>query len=86
MQPLSYAVELTQKLIRCPSVTPAEGGALDLLESGQWEFGGIENPVWPDRAIENRFWRGGVRCRQLLAGDINRVFANRQSVLCGTAG
>ena len=33
MQPLSYAVELTQKLIRCPSVTPAEGGALDLLEA-----------------------------------------------------
>ncbi len=25
-------VELTQRLIRCPSVTPAEGGALDLLE------------------------------------------------------
>jgi succinyl-diaminopimelate desuccinylase len=25
-------VELTQQLIRCPSVTPAEGGALDLLE------------------------------------------------------
>ena len=33
MQPLSYAVDLTQKLIRCPSVTPAEGGALDLLEA-----------------------------------------------------
>jgi succinyl-diaminopimelate desuccinylase len=26
-------VELTQRLIRCPSVTPAEGGALDLLQS-----------------------------------------------------
>ena len=33
MQPLSYAVDLTQRLIRCPSVTPAEGGALDLLEA-----------------------------------------------------
>ena len=29
----SYAVELAQRLIRCPSVTPAEGGALDLLEA-----------------------------------------------------
>ncbi|WP_022727595.1 succinyl-diaminopimelate desuccinylase [Fodinicurvata sediminis] len=26
-------VELTQRLIRCPSVTPAEGGALDLLQA-----------------------------------------------------
>ena len=25
-------VELTQRLIRCPSVTPEEGGALDLLQ------------------------------------------------------
>ncbi len=29
----SHAVELAQRLIRCPSVTPHEGGALDLLES-----------------------------------------------------
>ena len=28
----SHAVELTQRLIRCPSVTPHEGGALDCLE------------------------------------------------------
>ncbi len=39
MQPLSYAVELTQKLIRCPSVTPAEGGALDLLEAKLADLG-----------------------------------------------
>ena len=26
-------VDLAQALIRCPSVTPAEGGALTLLES-----------------------------------------------------
>ena len=32
MSAVSYAVDLTQRLIRCPSVTPAEGGALDLLE------------------------------------------------------
>lgn len=30
--PLSRAVALTRDLLRCPSVTPAEGGALDLLE------------------------------------------------------
>ena len=28
----SYAVQLTQDLVRCPSVTPAEGGALDLMQ------------------------------------------------------
>ena len=29
----SHAVELTQRLIRCPSVTPHDGGALDCLEA-----------------------------------------------------
>ena len=29
----AHAVDLAQRLIRCPSVTPAEGGALDLLEA-----------------------------------------------------
>ncbi len=28
----SYAVDLAQRLVRCPSVTPQEGGALDLLQ------------------------------------------------------
>ena len=28
----SYAIQLAQDLLRCPSVTPAEGGALDLLQ------------------------------------------------------
>lgn len=28
----SYAVQLAQRLVRCPSVTPVEGGALDLLQ------------------------------------------------------
>ncbi|MEK9717667.1 MAG: succinyl-diaminopimelate desuccinylase, partial [Candidatus Puniceispirillum sp.] len=28
----SPAIALAQDLIRCPSVTPVEGGALDLLE------------------------------------------------------
>ena len=29
----SHAVDLAQRLIRCPSVTPHEGGALDLLQA-----------------------------------------------------
>ena len=29
----SYAVQLAQKLIRCPSITPEEAGTLDLLEA-----------------------------------------------------
>ena len=29
----SHAVELASRLIQCPSVTPIEGGALDLLEA-----------------------------------------------------
>ena len=33
MSDLSYAVNLARRLIRCPSVTPAEGGALDLLQA-----------------------------------------------------
>jgi len=35
----SYAVELTQRLVQCPSVTPAEGGALVLLQSELAEMG-----------------------------------------------
>ena len=33
MDRTSQAVLLAQRLVRCPSVTPAEGGALDLLEA-----------------------------------------------------
>ena len=32
MSPLDDPVALTQALIRCPSVTPEDGGALDLVE------------------------------------------------------
>ena len=39
MTDLSYAVRLTQDLVKCPSVTPAEGGALDLLERVLTELG-----------------------------------------------
>ena len=33
MNAKAHAVDLAQRLIRCPSVTPAEGGAIDLLEA-----------------------------------------------------
>jgi succinyl-diaminopimelate desuccinylase len=37
--PVIDEVELTQRLIRCPSVTPAEGGALSLLEGVLGDLG-----------------------------------------------
>ena len=33
MDRISQAVLLAQRLVQCPSVTPREGGALDLLEA-----------------------------------------------------
>lgn len=39
MTSLSFAVRLTQDLVKCPSVTPVEGGALDLLERVLTELG-----------------------------------------------
>ena len=35
----SYAIQLAQDLLRCPSVTPAEGGALDLMENELCKLG-----------------------------------------------
>ena len=58
----SYAVDLAARLIRCQSVTPAEGGALALLaqELGPLGFDCIWLPFGegPDR-IENLFARRG---------------------------
>ena len=58
----SYAVDLAARLIRCQSVTPAEGGALTLLaqEIGPLGFDCIWLPFGegPDR-IENLFARRG---------------------------
>ena len=60
----SYAVDLAARLIRCRSVTPAEGGALKLLaqELGYLGFNCIRLPFGegPDR-IENLFARRGQR-------------------------
>ena len=39
MSDLSYAVQLAQKLIRCPSITPEEAGTLDLLEAELTQLG-----------------------------------------------
>ncbi|HKF63005.1 MAG TPA: M20/M25/M40 family metallo-hydrolase, partial [Dongiaceae bacterium] len=56
-------VQLTQSLIRCPSVTPAEAGALDLLER---TLRGIGFRCWrlpfqaPDSAaVDNLYARWG---------------------------
>ncbi len=35
----SYAIQLAQDLVRCPSVTPAEGGALDLMQDELCKLG-----------------------------------------------
>ena len=35
----SYAIQLAQDLVRCPSVTPAEGGALDLMQDKLCKLG-----------------------------------------------
>ena len=41
MSKFSYAVQLAQKLVRCPSVTPEEAGTLDLLEDELKQIGFI---------------------------------------------
>ena len=63
MRPVSHAVDLAQRLIRCPSVTPAEGGALDLLEAELSELGFdcIRLPFGEgDARIDNLFARHGT--------------------------
>jgi succinyl-diaminopimelate desuccinylase len=58
----SYAVQLAQRLVRCPSVTPIEGGALDLLQDEFTKLGfdctrlsfGAE-----EKQIDNLFARRG---------------------------
>ena len=55
---LSYGVDLARRLIRCPSVTPAEGGALDLLQDELAGLGFTTNRLVfgaGDEAIDNLF-------------------------------
>ena len=58
----SYAIELAQDLLRCPSVTPVEGGALDLIQAELVKLG-FECTRLPfgDQAvrIDNLFARRG---------------------------
>lgn len=59
----SYAIQLAQKLVRCPSVTPAEGGALDLLqdELGKLGFDCKRLPFGDgEKRIDNLFARRGT--------------------------
>jgi len=59
----SYAIQLAQKLVRCPSVTPAEGGALDLLQD-ELDKLGFECTRLPfgsgEKRIDNLFARRGT--------------------------
>ena len=60
----SYAIQLTQDWVRCPSVTPAEGGALDLLqdELGKLGFECTRLPFGEGVArIDNLFARRGIK-------------------------
>ena len=58
----SHAVDLAQRLIRCPSVTPHEGGALDLLEAELTALGFVCTRLpfgEGDERIDNLFARIG---------------------------
>ncbi len=60
----SYAIKLAQDLVRCPSVTPAEGGALDLLqdELGRLGFDCTRLPFGEGvTRIDNLFARLGTK-------------------------
>ncbi|GJD58948.1 succinyl-diaminopimelate desuccinylase [Methylobacterium dankookense] len=60
----TLALDLAQALIRCPSVTPEEGGALDLLARVLGEAGfTVERPVFSEAGmpdIENLYARIGT--------------------------
>ncbi|MEI2385355.1 succinyl-diaminopimelate desuccinylase [Breoghania sp. JC706] len=77
-QGLSAAVRIARDLIRCPSVTPQEGGALaclaDLLEKAGFEVHRVtfETPGTPD--VENLFARiGSGRPHVAFAGHTDVV-------------
>ncbi|MBL6596270.1 MAG: succinyl-diaminopimelate desuccinylase [Candidatus Puniceispirillum sp.] len=59
----SFAIQLAQMLVRCPSVTPAEGGALDLLQD-ELDKLGFECSRLPfgsgEKRIDNLFARRGT--------------------------
>ncbi|UXN02828.1 succinyl-diaminopimelate desuccinylase [Bartonella sp. HY406] len=67
---LENPVDILQKLIRCPSITPNEGGALSLLQNIGEDLGfKVERPIFkaentPD--IENLYARFGTGGRHLM--------------------
>ena len=74
----SDPVRLLQDLIRCPSVTPAEGGALSYLDSVLTQAGfSVERPVFSDAGtpdVENLFANTG-------SGAPHFVFAGHTDVV-----
>jgi succinyl-diaminopimelate desuccinylase len=58
------ALDLAQGLVRCPSVTPVEGGALDLLETALRAAGfEVHRPVFSQEGtpdVENLYARRGT--------------------------
>ncbi|MCJ8308249.1 MAG: succinyl-diaminopimelate desuccinylase [Rhizobiaceae bacterium] len=75
---LSAAAQLLQDLIRCPSVTPIEGGALDLLQARLESLGFLvqrkvfSKPDTPD--VENLYARLGTQSPNLcFAGHTDVV-------------
>jgi len=83
MGELSYEVRLARDLIRCPSVTPAEGGALDLLEAELSQMGFVctRLPFGEGKArIDNLFARLGDGHPHLaFAGHTDVVPAGNES-------
>ena len=77
----SYAIQLAQDLVRCPSVTPAEGGALDLMqdELSKLGFDCTRLPFGTGVArIDNLFARRGISGPHFaFAGHIDVVPAGR---------
>ncbi|CAN1494139.1 ArgE Acetylornithine deacetylase/Succinyl-diaminopimelate desuccinylase and related deacylases [Rhabdaerophilaceae bacterium] len=75
---LSRAVTMTRELVRCASVTPAEGGALDLIEDWLKPYGfDVERPVFSEPGtpdVENLYARLG-------AGAPVLVFAGHTDVV-----
>lgn len=77
-------IDLTQALIRCRSVTPAEGGALDLLETALSDLGFdvsrvmFEEPGTP--AVENLYARiGSLEPNFCFAGHTDVVPVGREA-------
>lgn len=78
MSPTADPVSNLQTLIRCPSVTPAEGGALTALEAMLAPLGfAVERPLFSDDGtpdVENLFARLGAKAPHLtFAGHTDVV-------------